>query len=354
VNADKTVTFCLTAPQAGQVVLQLQSLVDKAPTGLPHPMTKQDNGIWTVTVGPLEPKWWGYAFTADGVQLADPANRNVSFFQVPPVWPGPSSAWSWVLVPGPQADYMARADVPHGTVSTVYYTSSVLKSEQQMMVYLPPGYTKHDDRTYPVLYLYPGGGGADTDWPVNMRANFIMDNLLAQGKAKRMIVVMPEYNLRNCADFTNDVFPEQLKNDVVATTEKLFRVAPGASNRALAGLSSGGGCVYNTLFQDHKDFAYYGLFSPNWPVSARNDLLQNHKDLLNGRAINKDAKLVFITKGGDTDSVTVQVPDHLALLDQNGVNYTYVPGTTYGAVYGHVWDTWGKALNDFAPRLFRR
>jgi enterochelin esterase-like enzyme len=352
VNPDRTVTFCLTAPQAGQVVLQLESLVDKAPTGIPHPMTKQGNGIWTVTTGPLEPKWYGYAFTADGVQLADPANRNVSFFQVPPVWPGPSSAWSWVMVPGPEADYMAEADVPHGTVSTVYYRSSVLKSRQQMLVYTPPGYTQRDNRSYPVLYLYPGGGGANTDWPVNMRANFIMDNLLAQGKARRMIVVMPEYNLRNCADFTNDVFPQQLLTDVITTTEKTFRVAPGARNRALAGLSSGAGCVYNTLFQDHQAVAYYGMFSPNWPVSARNDLLQNHQELLDGRAINKDVQLLYITRGGDTDSN--QVPDHLALLDQHQIKSTFVPGSTYGAVYGHVWDTWGKALTNFAPRLFRR
>jgi enterochelin esterase-like enzyme len=229
----------------------------------------------------------------------------------------------------------------------------VLNSTQEMLVYTPPGYTARDDGSYPVLYLYPGGGGADTDWPVNMRANFIMDNLLAQHKARRMIVVMPEYNLRNCADFTNDVFPQQLLNDVVATAEKTFRVAPGARNRALAGLSSGGGCVYNTLFQDHQKFAYYGLFSPNWPVAARNDLVQNHQDLLDGRAITKDVKLLYITKGGDSDSVTVQVPDHLALLDQYQIDYTYVPGTTYGAVNGHVWDTWSKALMNFAPRLFR-
>jgi enterochelin esterase family protein len=354
VNSDKTVTFCLTAPQATSVQLNLQNLVGRAPAADATPMTKQANGIWVVTTSALEPRWYGYSFTADGVQLADPANRNVSFFQVPPVWPGPSSAWSWVMVPGQEADYVAEADVPHGTVSTVYYRSSVLKSTQQMLVYTPPGYTGRDNRSYPVLYLYPGGGGADTDWPTNMRANFIMDNLLAQGKAKRMIVVMPEYNLRNCADFTNDVFPQQLVNDVVATTEKMFRVAPGGRNRALAGLSSGGGCVYNTLFQEHQEFAYYGLFSPNWPVSARNDLVQNHQDLLDGRAINKDVKLLYITKGGDSDSVTVQVPDHLALLDQYHINYAYVPGTTYGAVNGHVWDTWSKALTNFAPRLFRR
>jgi enterochelin esterase family protein len=255
-----------------------------------------------------------------------------------------------VLVPGPAADYMAQTSGPHGTVSTVYYYSSVLHAQEQMLVYTPPGYS-HGDRRYPAFYLYPGGGGMDTDWPVNMRANFIMDNLIAQGKAKPMIVVMPEYNLRNCADFTHDVFQEQLLDDVIPAAEKDFRILPGARNRALAGLSSGGGCVFNTVFKDPEAFAYFGEFSPNWP--GRTDLVQNHPNLLDNPAINRDVKLLWITKGGPDDIVTSQLPAELAVLDQHHINYTYVPGTTYGAIYGHVWDTWRKALKTFAPLLFR-
>jgi enterochelin esterase-like enzyme len=353
VNPDNSVTFCVTAPQAGQVVLELESLTQKAPTGVPYPMTKGASGIWSLTVGPFDPSWYGYAFTVDGVQIADPANRNVSFFQAPPIWPGPSSAWSWVMVPGPAADYMAQTNGPHGAVSTVYYYSSVLKSQEQMLVYTPPGYS-HDRRAYPVFYLYPGGGGMDTDWTVNMRANFIMDNLIASGKARSMIVAMPEYNLRNCSDFTNDPFPEQLINDVIPAVEKNFRVLPGARNRALAGLSSGGGCVFNTLFKDPEAFAYIGEFSPHWPASAMNDLVQNHQNLLTNPVINRDVKLLWITKGGPTDIVTGELPTDFALFDQYHIHYTYDPGTNYGAIYGHVWDTWRKALENFAPLLFRR
>jgi hypothetical protein len=120
VNSDRTVTFCLTAPLATNVQLNLQSLVGRAPAADALPMTKQANGIWVLTTAPLQPRWHGYSYTADGVQLADPANRNVSFFQVPPIWPRPGSAWSWVMVPGPEADYVAEADVAHGAVSTVY------------------------------------------------------------------------------------------------------------------------------------------------------------------------------------------------------------------------------------------
>ena len=351
VNSDSSVTFCVTAPQASQVVLELQSLTQKAPTGVPYPMTKGTSGIWSLTVGPFDPSWYGYAFTVDGVQIADPANRNVSYFQAPPIWPGPSSAWSWVMVPGPAADYMAQTNGPHGAVSTVYYYSNVLKSEEQMLVYTPPGYS-HDNRRYPVLYLYPGGGGMDTDWTVNMRANFILDNLIAQQKTRPMIIAMPEYNLRNCPNFATDVFPQQLINDIIPTTEKNFRVLSGAQNRALAGLSSGAGCVINTLVADPQAFAYFGAFSPNWP--AMSVIAQNYPNLLSNPAINRDVKLFWITKGGSSDIVTTQLPNYLALFDQYHIHYTYDPGTTYGAVYGHVWDTWRKALENFAPLLFRR
>jgi enterochelin esterase-like enzyme len=116
-----------------------------------------------------------------------------------------------------------------------------------------------------------------------------------------MIVVMSEYNLRNCSDFTNGAFPHQLVDDVIPTAEKQFRVAPGARNRALAGLSSGGGCVFNTLFKDPATFAYIGTFSPHWPESAIDDLVQNHQNLLTNPAINKDVRLFWLTKGGPDD-----------------------------------------------------
>jgi enterochelin esterase-like enzyme len=349
VGADDSVTFCVNAPQATQVVLQLQSLTQKAPTGVPYPMAKDANGIWSVTVGPFDPSWYGYAFTVDGVQLADPANRNVALFQAPPIWPGPSSAWSWVMVPGPAADYMAQTNGPHGTVSTVYYYSKVLQSQEQMLVYTPPGYNR-DHRSYPVFYLYPGGGGMDTDWTVNMRANFIMDNLIAAHHARPMIIAMPEYNLRNCPNFGTDLFPQQLTQDVIPTMERNFRVLPGSRNRALAGLSSGAGCVINTLVADPAAFSYFGAFSPNWPASTV--ITQNYQGLLNNPAINRDVKLFWITKGGPSDIVTTQLPNYLAIFDQYHINYTYDPGTNYGATFGHVWDTWRKALENFAPLLF--
>jgi enterochelin esterase-like enzyme len=357
VNPDGTVTFTLNAPQANEVILNWQNMVGRSPAADPYPMTKDANGVWSITMGPnispnnydwVGPNSYGYAFIVDGVQVADPTNRDFYLFQAPPLWAGfEPSAWSNVMVPGPGTEFMDDAPVPHGNVSTVRYFSNVLNAEQEMMVYTPPGYN-HDNRRYPVLYLYHGGGGNDTDWTVNMRANFILDNLIAQGNVKPMIIVMPEYMVRGCSNFTQDLFPQELLGSVIPAAEENFRVAPGAKNRALAALSSGGGCVMNTLFWEPGAFAYIGDFSANWTASAQNDLVQNHPDLLTNPAINKDIKLLWVSRGG----LEGGPQSFLTLLDQYHINYTWVPGPQIGANYGHVWDTWRHHLLAFAQFLF--
>jgi enterochelin esterase-like enzyme len=180
-----------------------------------------------------------------------------------------------------------------------------------------------------------------------MRANFIMDNLIAQGKAVPMIVVMPEYNVRLCSNF-EDTFPQELLGSIVPYIEENFRAAPGGKNRALAGLSSGGGCVMNTLFWEPGAFAYIGDYSANWTAQARDGLVQNHSDLLTNPALNKGTKLLWISRGGLEGT-----QNFLPLLDQYGIMYTYVPGPEIGAIYAHVWDTWRHHLLAFAPLLFR-
>ncbi len=356
VNPDGSVTLSLKAPQATSVILNWQNQVGRSPAADPYPMTKDANGVWSITMGPnitpnnldwVGPNWYGYAFIVDGVQVADPANRDFSLFQAPPLWAGfEPSAWSMVMAPGAGTEYMADAAVPHGAVAKVRYVSKLTQTEQEMMVYTPPGYN-HDNRVYPVFYLYPGGGGSDTDWPVNMRAGYIMDNLIAQGKAAPMIVVMPEYQVRLCSNF-EDTFPQELLGSIVPAIEQNYRVAPGGKNRALAGLSSGGGCVMNTFFWDPGAFAYVGDFSANWTAQAQNGLVQNHPDLLTSPAINTGTKLLWVSSGG-----LESTPGFLPLLDKYGIKYTYVPGLQIGANYGHVWDTWRHDLATFAPLLFK-
>jgi enterochelin esterase family protein len=340
---DRRVTFTLSAPQAGQVMLNFQNKVGPSPAADAIPMTKDANGVWSVTIGPLEPNLYGYGFIVDGAKVADPANRDT--------WLGATSSWSNVFVPGPAADFIADASVPHGAWATVRYYSNLTHTERQMQVYTPPGYNA-DHRRYPVLYLMHGGGGNDTDWIVNMRANYIMDNLFAKHAAKRMIVVMPDGNVTSSFNINysvpQDVFPEELLGSIVPTIERNYRAAPGASNRALAGLSLGGLWTFDTLLLHPGEFAYYGDFSSGWFQATRDDLVQNHSDLLTNRQVNKRTKLLWITVGGPEDIAYNNNIATRALFDQYHVKYKFVQGTG-----GHVWDTWRRNLRDFAPLLFR-
>ncbi len=342
VNPDRTVIFSLRAPQATDVQLNWQNMVGPSPAANPYPMTKDANGVWSITMGPLDPNWYGYGFIVDGVKIADPANRDI--------WSGPTSAWSYVLVPGPASDFMADASVPHGVWGTVRYFSNVTQTERQMQVYTPPGYN-HDNRVYPVFYLMHGGGGNDTDWIVNMRANYILDNLIAQGKIVPMIVVMPDGNVGSYpmnGPITADKFPEELLGSVVPAIEQNYRTAPGPQNRALAGLSLGGLWTLDTSLLDPGAFAYLGVFSSGWFPGFRTDLVQNHSDLLSNPAINKGTKLYWITVGDSTDIAYNNNYATLALFDQYGIKYTFVQGTG-----GHVWNTWRHNLFDFAQLLFK-
>jgi enterochelin esterase-like enzyme len=351
VNADRTVTFCLTAPQATNVQLNFQNMLGLSPAADAHAMAKTPSGIWYITMGPLEPNYYGYGFIVDGAKVADPANRNV--------WSLDASAWSNVMVPGPGTEFMAETDVPHGAVSTVYYHSNVTQTERRMTVYTPPGYNR-SNRVYPVFYLLHGGGGNDTDWTANMRANFILDNLMAQGKIPPMIVAMPDMNPgaseQTCQRSLDCAAPQELMGSVVPYIEHNYRAAPGARNRALAGLSVGGDVVRNTLFHYPDAFAYAGFFSGGqMPPEVITDLTQNHADLLTGLAKSKSLKLLWISFGGEESLVSNHqhwLADTNALFDKYGVKYTYVDGPTFGAIYGHVWDTWRKDLLVFAPCLF--
>jgi len=343
VLSDGQVTFSLNAPQATQVMLNFQNTVGPSPAANPIAMTKDANGVWSVTLGPLAPDWYGYGFILDGVRIPDPANRNI--------WSGSTSAWSYVFVPGPEADFMADASVPHGAWATVRYFSKLTQTERQMQVYTPPGYN-HDNRRYPVFYLMHGGGGNDTDWIVNMRANYILDNLIAQNKIVPMIVVMADGNVAPFS-FTysvpEDVFPEELLGSIVPAIEQNYRVAPGAKNRALAGLSLGGLWTLDTLLLDPGAFAYLGVFSSGWFPATRDDLVQNHLDLLTNPAINKGTRLLWITVGDTTDIAYNNNYATLALFDQYHIKYTFVQGTG-----GHVWGVWRHNLFDFAPLLFKK
>ena len=357
VNPDRTVTFSLTAPQATDVKLNLQNQTGPSPAADAMDMTMDASGVWSITVGPLAPDMYGYDFIVNGVKILDPTNTYSGPGTVRAVWAGDPgtwsdvNAWSYVTVPGSAADFFADAAVPHGAVATVRYYSNLAQTERMMEVYTPPGYN-HDNRRYPVLYIMHGAGGNETDWIINMRANFILDNLIAQGKAVPMILVSPNGNDATIAingPITEDNFSEELLGSIVPYIEENYRTAPGAKNRALAGLSLGGFWTLDTLLLHPGEFSYLGVFSSGWFSQAfRDDLVQNHSDLLTNPAINKDTKLLWITVGDPTDIAYTANYATLAILDQYHIKYTFVQGTG-----GHVWGVWRHNLFDFAPLLFK-
>jgi enterochelin esterase-like enzyme len=385
VNPDGTVTFTLRAPGANQVYLNFENMPGRSNAYNSYAMTEDASGVWSITMGPtvpglmgwtnppapLEPNLYGYGFNIDGqppttvpnptltttyrasggVNIADPANRDIALWS--------TSQWSNVFVPGPAADFIAdNPAVPHGAWGTVRYFSNLTQTERQMQVYTPPGYN-HDNRVYPVLYILHGMGGNDTDWFAAMRANYILDNLIAQGEAVPMIIVSPDTTPWNPAPtaVTADGFLTELMGSIVPYIEQNYRTAPGAKNRALAGLSMGSNHTRNVMLNYPHNFAYFGLYSSGAMSNATiTDLVQNHEDLLTGLATSKDVKLIWISEGAQEaeafPSVEVQLTNTLALFDQYGVKYTYVPGASIGAIGGHVWDTWRKDLFTFAPLLF--
>jgi enterochelin esterase-like enzyme len=363
VNSNGTITLCLTAPQATNVQLNFQNMLGLSPAADAFPMTQGSGGIWYITVEPpAGANWYGYNFTVDGAHVADPDNRDI--------WTGtPGSfssigAWSMVMVPGDTSQYMANTNVPHGAVATVNYYSTLGQTDRRMTIYTPPNYNRH--HRYPVLYLMHGAGGNDTDWVVNMRANFILDNLIAQHKVKPMIVVMPDTNVGSTGGLNGSVTADQfiqqeLLGTIVPYTEHNYRTLPGARNRALAGLSMGSFHTRNGLFTNPTDFSYYGLFSNGalFPATIA-DLTQNHPDLIRGvaRAERQGViKEIWISQGNEEPQAIAVLANALqptlTFFDQNGIKYSYVPCASIGAIYGHVWDTWRKDLVAFAPTLFR-
>lgn len=362
VNSDGTITFCLSAPQATVVKLNFQNMFGLSPAADAFAMSATTGGLWYLTViPPAGANWYGYNFTVNGAHVADPLNRNI--------WTGtPGSfsaigAWSMVMVPGRSAQYMAQTNGAHGAVSTIDYYSPLGQTERRMTVYTPPGY--NGSKKYPVLYLLHGAGGNDTDWTVDMRVNYILDNLIAQRKASPMIVVMPDTNVGTnpSTTITEDQFiNEELLGTIIPYIEHNYRTRPGAKNRALAGLSAGSFHSRNGLFRAPTEFSYYGFFSNGGMTTAQiTDLAVNHRKLI--RKVVKaqragDIKEIWITQGDEEPQaipgLDVRLQPTLDFYDQNRIKYTYVPGTDIDAIYGHVWDTWRKSIFAFAPTLFHR
>jgi enterochelin esterase family protein len=257
---------------------------------------------------------------------------------------------SLLEVPGAASEFFAERAVPHGQVAAVHYQSPVLGAPRRMHVYTPPGYATSGQR-YPVLYLLHGGGDNDLSWLMAGRANFIFDNLIAAGKAKPMIVVMPAGHVPpgpGGAPAAPDAFARDLLTVIVPYVEQNYRTLAAREQRAIAGLSMGGQQTLNVGLVNLDRFSHLGVFSSGWfGQDGAATFARNNQALLADPKLNDRIRLLWVATGKD-DFVMPSTKAALGMLDQHKVRYTYKE--TEG---GHTWPNWRAYLNEFVPLLFR-
>jgi enterochelin esterase-like enzyme len=357
VDSKGRVEVRLKAPDATKVRLNFWS-------GPKVDMVKQPDGVWSIVTEPLTPGLHYYMLIVDGVEMADTGSR--AFF-------GGSKYASAVEVPEPGSTYYSIQNVPHGQVREVWYSSSVTGTWRHALVYTPPGYDEKTKERYPVLYLQHGGGEDETGWVRQGHANFILDNLIASGKAKPMLVVMaygyarragapppvagggfgsPEF--RKAMQDMLSAFEADVTQALIPFIDKTFRTIPDRAHRAMAGLSMGGMQTFHITLNHLDLFSYIGGFSgAAGPLTLGRDL--DPKTDYNGvladpAAFAKRVKLLWLGVGtAEPERMREGIRKLHAGLTKAGVAHVYQesPGTD------HEWQTWRRNLDDFAPRLFR-
>jgi beta-lactamase class A/enterochelin esterase-like enzyme len=337
VSADRKVTFRLRAPQATTVAVG-GDFVQGAQL-----MQRGNDGVWSVTLGPLNPAIYSYTFRVNGVSVLDPSN--------PMIKQGEAGSASMFEVPGDKLAPYDMQNVPHGTVHVNWYSSKALDVPRRIDVYTPPGY-EASKAMYPVLYLLHGSGDTETGWTNCGKADMILDNLIAAGKAKPMIVVMPYGRARRDVYLgpisgppDANAFEDDLLKDMIPFAEKMYRISGVADDRAIAGLSMGGGQAMRIGLHHTELFHAVGMFS----AGARNvNYEEQYKDLLaDPSATNKKMKVLYIACG-KTDSLFAGAQSFHETLEKHGVRHKFVASEE-----GHVWRNWRDYLADLTPMLFR-
>ena len=355
IHDDNTVTFRFEAPNAKKVFLEGDFLSQQGLSEGKTEMKKNEKGIWTYTTSNLLPELYSYKFIADGLSVNDP--NNVHFSR------DVATVVNIFIVPGGKADLYKVNDVPHGTVSKRWYESPTLKMNRRLTVYTPPGYEKSKEN-FPVLYLLHGAGGDEEAWITLGRTAQILDNLIAQGKAKPMLVVMPNGNASQSAapgeskegfytpDFIQpDMFSgntEKAFGDVIQFIESEYRVKKEKSSRAIAGLSMGGFHTIIISTNYPKTFDYMGVFSAALfqPKEADSEMYLNIEKKL--KAQKENNYKLYWKAIGKTDFLYKEATDFRNLLNSMNFNYTYKESEG-----GHTWSNWRDYLSEFAPLLFR-
>ena len=338
VQADGKITFRLRAAKAEKV-----SVICEACD--PQAMAKDANGVWSVTIGPIAPGIYDCQFDVDGVRITDPASPNV--------FGNRQGSRGFVEVPGPPGHprHDEWRDVPHGAVTVHWYISKVTGARRRVHVYTPPGYQQETSERYPVLYLLHGSGDNDSHWTVLGRANVIADNLLADGRAVPMLIVMPDGHVidhsreREKGDRSRwrEPFEKDLLESVVPLVEMNYRVLTDPQHRGIVGLSMGGGQSIGVGLGRLDQFAWVGAF--NAAASADDPVLAKLRSTPD--AANEKLKLLWIGIGKD-DFLLARNREFVKVISELKIRHTYQE--TEGR---HAWGVWRGYLAEFLPLVFR-
>jgi enterochelin esterase-like enzyme len=333
VGSDGKVTFRLSAPKATEV-----TIAGEWTGGKRVPLVKDDKGTWTITQ-PVPPEIHWYLYYVDGVATVDPRNPELKTGR---------STQNVLEVRGDHPAFYSLQSVPHGAVTYHTYASTAAGDQRRLCVYTPPGYHEKSGK-YPVLYLLHGSGDDETGWTGAVgRANLIADNLLAAGRMKPMIIVMPNGHAYKPGETATpgtrptSVFKDDLLNTIIPLVEKSYRVETDVNSRAIAGLSMGGGQSLNIGLPNLDKFSYVGVYS-----AGGGNLEQNQPGFLaDPKTANKKLKLFWIGCGRqDQGFAAAEKMDKL--LTERGINHVWHPSEG-----GHTWTVWRHYLHETLPLLF--
>jgi enterochelin esterase-like enzyme len=342
---DNRVIFRVKAPDAKKVQVDL---------GKKYDMTLDTAGFWNVTTEPIPIGFHYYSLLIDGVALVDPSSQ--AFY-------GMGRMASGIEIPEAGVDFYLPKDVPHGQVRSVNYYSEITRAWRRAFVYTPPGYDTSPDKRYPVLYLQHGGGEDETGWPNQGKVDFILDNLIAEGKAKPMLVVMDRgyatdpARRRNTTEtgfraaMANNAFPDVLVKEIIPMIDRTFRTLTDRDSRAMAGLSMGGFQTFQTTMTNLDKFAYVGGFSGAAFLDPNTDAKEIYNRVWSDATeFNKKIKLVYLSIGTtEPERMYNSVNTFHKTLDQLGIKHVYYESPSTA----HEWHTWRRSLHQFAGMIFK-
>jgi enterochelin esterase-like enzyme len=352
VHPDGRVTFRLKAPNAQKVQIepingQPQNNGFNGLGKATYDMTRDKDDIWTVTTPPAVPGLHGYFLVIDDVRVNDISSKSYGSTKMQSCG---------VEVPEPGIDFYDIKDVPHGQVHLQWYYSKITSAWRRTYVYTPPGYDTHPEQRFPVFILRHGGGEDETSWVEQGRANFILDNLIAEGKVKPMIVVMdwgqaptPGQPVHIPSTPPPPEIGEVTIKELIPMVDTTFRTIPDREHRAMAGLSMGSVQTLYIGLANLDAFSYLGIFSRRPMDENEFNIESSFGGVFNdATAFNKKVKLFWWGAGTAEEGIYNATKANLAALEKVGIKSVFVefPGTS------HEWQTWRKSLYDFAPRLF--